>query len=196
MSQVTKATQAGDKNWLARYYAVRAAFSVVWVAAAVAVGHSVSPMAGALMVIYPAWDAAANYRDVSRNGGLAANPTQAFNVLVSIVVTIGVGVGVASNAFNVLLVFGAWAFLAGLMQLATGIRRWRSVGAQWPMILSGAQSGLAGVFMLKRAMAGTTAGPIDVAVYAAFGAFYFLISAISLAVSDARRRRQLDPTPR
>ena len=48
----------------------------------------------------------------------------------------------------VLAVFGAWAILAGLLQFATGLRRWRSYGAQWSMILSGAQSALAGGFFI------------------------------------------------
>jgi len=56
------------------------------------------------------------------------------------------------------------------------------------MALSGAQSALAGVFFFK--MAATAASPsiVTVAPYAAFGAFYFLISAVSLTISDARRR--------
>jgi hypothetical protein len=86
----------------------------------------------------------------------------------------------------VLGVIGVWAALAGLLQLATGVRRWRSAAAQWPMILSGAQSALAGAhFLQKAADASTSPGVADVAPYAAFGALYFAISAIVLV---ARRR--------
>ncbi|HEX7783270.1 MAG TPA: DUF308 domain-containing protein, partial [Sphingobium sp.] len=73
-------------------------------------------------------------------------------------------------------------------QLVTGVKRWKSYGAQWAMILSGAQSVLAGVFMLKQASGPQLVGITDIAPYAAFGAFYFLVSAVSLTVSDARRR--------
>jgi uncharacterized membrane protein HdeD (DUF308 family) len=84
--------------------------------------------------------------------------------------------------------FGIWASLSGLFQLVTGVRRWKSYGAQWAMILSGAQSGLAGVFMLKQAAGAELVGIANIAPYAAFGAFYFLVSAVSLTVNDARRR--------
>ena len=40
-------------------------------------------LVSALLVLYPAWDAAANLVDARANGGLKANPAQAFNVAVS-----------------------------------------------------------------------------------------------------------------
>jgi hypothetical protein len=55
------------------------------------------------------------------------------------------------------------------------------------MILSGAQSALAGVFFVKMSHSAEAPGITDVAPYAAFGAFYFLVSAVWLTVSDARR---------
>lgn len=60
------------------------------------------------------------------------------------------------------------------------------------MILSGAQSALAGAFFVKQATAATVPGIAVVAPYAAFGAFYFLLSALWLTVSDMRRRKALD----
>jgi hypothetical protein len=58
------------------------------------------------------------------------------------------------------------------------------------MILSGAQSAAAGAMFLREAGAPDTRSVADIAPYAAFGAFYFLVSAIWLTVSAARRRRQ------
>jgi hypothetical protein len=55
------------------------------------------------------------------------------------------------------------------------------------MILSGAQSALAGVLFVHRAGAPDISALTTVAPYAAVGAFYFLVSGIWLAVSDARR---------
>jgi hypothetical protein len=57
------------------------------------------------------------------------------------------------------------------------------------MILSGAQSALAGVFFVK--MAGGPAVDVltTVAPYAAFGAFYFLVSALWLTVRGAKLAR-------
>jgi len=78
--------------------------------------------------------------------------------------------------------------LSGLLQLITGVRRWKSHGAQSAMILSGAQSGLAGAHMLSKATGAAPVSIADIAPYAAFGAFYFLVSAVWLTISDARSR--------
>jgi hypothetical protein len=190
MSQITEIARTSNARWLASYYATRAGFSAVWVAAVFLVGRSPSPLASALLVAYPAWDAVANWRDASRNGGLRKNPTQAFNAVVSTIVTIAVILAIAYDIQAVLYVFGIWASLSGLLQLATGIRRWNGFSAQWPMILSGAQSALAGVIFVKKAAAGTgVPSGVDIAPYAAFGAIYFGISALASGISLARRRR-------
>ncbi len=89
----------------------------------------------------------------------------------------------------VLGVFGVWAILSGFFQLATGVRRWKYSGAQWALILSGAQSALAGAFFVKQATAPTVPSITDIAPYAAFGAFYFFLSAVWLTVSDMRQRK-------
>jgi hypothetical protein len=85
----------------------------------------------------------------------------------------------------VFVVFGAWATLSGLFQLSTAVRRWKS-GAQWVMILSGAQSALAGVFFILMARAATPPDISSIAGYAALGAFYFALSGIWLTVKMAR----------
>ena len=58
------------------------------------------------------------------------------------------------------------------------------------MIISGAQSAAAGAMFLRQASAPEVPSVADIAPYAAFGAFYFLVSAAWLIVSVARRRRQ------
>lgn len=173
-------------RWLKLYYFIRAAFSVVWVGAAFTLGQQSSTIAAVLLVAYPAWDAAANYVDAVRSGGVRRSPTQSLNVVASVATTIAVIVALGMNMNWVLAVFGVWAILSGLLQLGTAVRRWKSFGAQWVMILSGAQSALAGGFFI--AQAGMPAPPsiANVAGYAAVGAFYFLLSAIWLAVKDLR----------
>lgn len=177
-----------QKTWLKTYYATRALFSAAWVGLAFTVGQSQAPAAGALLVIYPAWDALANHYDASRNGGLRANFTQTMNMVVSAFVTIAVGTAVAMRDWHTgMAVIGVWASLAGILQLGTAVRRWKSARAQWPMVLSGAQSTLAGLSFLKIAGdASTEPAARDVALYAAFGAFYFLVSALSLVVAERR----------
>ncbi|WP_018262236.1 DUF308 domain-containing protein [Methylobacterium sp. WSM2598] len=173
-------------RWLSSYYFLSAGVSVGWVAAAFTSGKAMSPAAAALLVAYPAWDAVANVIDARRSGGLAANPSQALNVAASSVVAIAVAVALGWGLHAVLTVFGVWAILSGLLQLATGLRRWQA-RAQWAMVLSGAQSALAGAHFILRANGAATPGITDIAPYAAFGAFYFLVSAVWLTVVQARK---------
>lgn len=172
---------------LTRYYLVRAIVAAAWVAAAVAIGRSNGTAAALLLVSYPAWDALANWFDARGSGGLRANPTQALNVAVSLVAAIAVAVALPLSMNAVLAIFGLWAIAAGLAQLITGVRRWRAFGAQWAMILSGAQSMLAGVFFVAQAGHARIPTILDVAPYAAFGAFYFLVSAAWLMFANRRR---------
>jgi hypothetical protein len=173
---------------LRNYYFVRALVSAAWVTATFSIGIAAPSAAAVLLVAYPAWDAAANLYDAASNGGLAKNRTQALNVAVSAATAAGVALSLGSlNA--VLGVFGAWAIVSGLLQLATGMRRWKSYGAQWAMILSGAQSSLAGAFFVSQSLGSAVPSIVDIAPYAAFGAFYFLVSTILLTVRRQRTAR-------
>ncbi|KQS79907.1 hypothetical protein ASG32_24960 [Methylobacterium sp. Leaf361] len=185
MTTVQK-TGRDTSHWLSSYYFLRAGISVGWVAAAFTIGKAMPPAAAALLVAYPAWDAVANVIDARRSGGLAANPSQALNAATSTVVAVGVAVALGSGMHAVLAVFGVWAILSGLLQLATGVRRWQE-GAQWAMVLSGAQSALAGGHFIFQANGASTPGITDIAPYAAFGAAYFLVSAVWLTVAQARK---------
>ncbi|MET3910887.1 uncharacterized membrane protein HdeD (DUF308 family) [Bradyrhizobium sp. S3.3.6] len=180
--------RADREQWLKQYYFLRAAFSVAWVVAAFAVAPSSPAIAGALLVLYPAWDAAANFVDALRSGGLTQNRTQVLNVVVSLATTIAVIVALRTGMNWVLGVFGAWAILSGLLQLGTAIRRWKSFGAQWAMVLSGGQSALAGGFFIAQALTPAVPSIANVAGYAGVGALYFFVSAAWLAASDWRRR--------
>jgi len=174
------------EQWLRTYYFTRAAFSIVWVLAALnAAPHSLA--AAILLVAYPLWDALANLVDAQRSGGFAANRPQALNAVVSLAVAAAVGFGL-NDMHNVLAVFGAWAILSGLLQLAAGLRRWKAFGAQWAMILSGAQSALAGAVFIFQAGAAAEPTVATIAGYAGFGAFYFLLSGLSLTVRGMRRK--------
>jgi uncharacterized membrane protein HdeD (DUF308 family) len=180
---------ADQEQWLKLYYFIRAAFSVTWVVAAFTVGQS-AVIAGILLVAYPAWDAAANWLDALRSGGLSQNRTQALNVVVSLAATAAVILALQISMNWVLGVFGAWAILSGLLQLGTALRRWRGHGAQWAMVLSGGQSALAGGFFIFQAAMPASPSIANVAGYASVGALYFLVSAIWLTVSEWRRRAQ------
>jgi len=177
---------SAPSGWLKSYYFTRFVVSAIWVALAFTVARTMPPISAVLLVAYPAWDALANFIDADKSGGLARNKSQMLNVIVSLITAIAIVVALGKGMNAVLAVFGVWASLAGLFQLVTGVRRWKA-GAQWAMILSGAQSALAGGFMIVLASGTKPVGITDIAPYAAFGAFYFLISAIWLTVGDARR---------
>ena len=179
---------AAQERWLKQYYFLRALFSAAWVVAAFTAGRQSPSAAAGLLVAYPAWDAVANVLDASRSGGLARNPTQKLNAWVSGATALAVLAALQSGMNAVLAVFGAWAIGAGLLQLGTALRRWKTHGAQWAMVLSGAQSALAGGFFIFQATTPMTPSIANIAGYAAVGAAYFLVSALWLAVSHLRRR--------
>ena len=181
------ANETNQSTWLKSYYFIRFAVAAAWVLLAFTVAKSMPSLAAIMLVAYPAWDALANFVDARRSGGLNRNKTQLLNFVISIVTTVAVAIALGKSMNAVLAVFGVWAVLSGLFQLATAIRRWKS-GAQWAMVLSGAQSALAGIFFVKMAGSAATIDITSVAPYAAFGAFYFLVSAVWLTVSDARRK--------
>ncbi|MDX8443719.1 DUF308 domain-containing protein [Mesorhizobium australafricanum] len=173
-----------SSGWLKSYYYLRFAVSAAWVLAAVTVAKTVPPLAAIMLVAYPVWDALANYVDAQRSGGLGRNRSQLLNFAVSIITAIAVAVALGRSMNTVLSVYGVWAVVSGAFQLLTAVRRWKTNGAQWAMILSGAQSALAGLFFVKMAGGTEAIGIANVAPYAAFGAFYFLVSGVWLSVSD------------
>ncbi|MBZ9676341.1 DUF308 domain-containing protein [Mesorhizobium sp. ES1-1] len=176
-----------SRAWLKSYYFTRFAVSAAWVVLAFAVAKTMPLVAALMLVAYPAWDAVANFIDAQRTGGLSRNKPQLLNFIISVITTVAVALALGRSMNAVLAVFGIWAVLSGIFQLATAMRRWKS-GAQWAMVLSGAQSALAGIFFVKMAGGAETIDITDVAPYAAFGSFYFIVSAIWLTVSEARRK--------
>lgn len=175
-------------GWLEPYYYAKAAFSIAWIGLAAAFGTGFPPLAAALLILYPAWDALANLADGRRSGGILSNRPQAINVLVSLAVTVAIAAALPDMR-RVLAVFGAWAILSGLLQLGAALRRRKHSGAQWAMILSGAQSALAGAVFIHQAGEQATPSIATVIGYAGFGAFYFLVSALALSIKARRTRR-------
>jgi uncharacterized membrane protein HdeD (DUF308 family) len=181
-------TLSQQERWLTHYYFSRTLFSAIWVALAFSIGKHSPTNAAVLLIVYPAWDAIANYVDMTRSGGVTVNRTQAVNSIISVITTVAVIVALSFGMKWVLVVFGLWAILSGLLQLGTAIRRWKQFGAQWAMVLSGAQSALAGSFFIVLAYKAMPDVITKIAGYAAVGAIYFLISALWLSVKQLRRK--------
>lgn len=172
-------------NSLRNFYYLRATVAFIWAALAVLLGSAPALIVGALLVLYPAWDAAANVIDGRLSGGLQTNPGQKFNALVSIATAVCMATTFAlrGNA-GAVLVFGVWALLAGLFQLLVGVGR-RKLGGQAFMIISGTQSALAGIIFVKQSF-GVAPGIAQLAPYAGFGCLYFLLSALWLTFRKSR----------
>lgn len=165
---------------LRKLYFLRAGFSLVWVALVATFAKTNTTIATVLFIIYPAWDAIATYIDIRANPAAVNKTPQYVNAAISIFTTIGVILALQKGIPEALIVFGVWAILTGLIQLILGLRRRTHLSGQWPMIISGGQSMLAGGAFIAMAHA-PNQGITTLAGYAAFGAFYFLLTAFRLS---------------
>jgi uncharacterized membrane protein HdeD (DUF308 family) len=163
---------------LRRLYFVRCAFALVWAGLLVATASSLGPISVALLVLYPLFDGVAAIIDA--RSSKATGPALALyaNIAISWLTAVGLALAATSGIPAVLRVWGAWAIVSGLVQLAVGVIR-RGMGGHWPMIISGAISVLAGTsFVLQAAQAGTSL--VNLAGYATLGGLFFLASALRL----------------
>ncbi|RKQ92148.1 short repeat uncharacterized protein DUF308 [Solirubrobacter pauli] len=150
----------------------RAILAILWAAAlVVAVGDRIPttasdvPVAAALLLsAYPLIDAVSSF--VERrwiNGAISTAASVALAVATF-----------AGDAGAALAVFGAWAVVSGAIQLAVALQRRRSGERQWPMIISGGLSTLAGLSFV----AASTQDDAQVAQlggYAVVGAILYLV---------------------
>jgi len=173
---------------LHRLYLTRTAFSVIWVILISVFAKTNSSIAEILFTIYPAWDVFATYLDIKANPLQVSKNPQYVNAVIGILTTIGVALALQKGVSAALIVFGVWAIVTGLVQLILGLRRRKELGGQWPMIISGGQSMLAGSAFIAMANS-PTMGISSLAGYSAFGAFYFLLAAIRLSKTIKEREK-------
>lgn len=172
-------------------YFVRAAFSAVWVtlvftlAATLTVSTRPTLVAVVLLTIYPLWDAAATFADIRATPTAATHLPQFANIAIGLIAAVAVLVTTLTALTPALIAFGVWAFASGAFQLYLGLRRRKPIGGQWPMIISGGLSVLAGISFILTSGAPKT-GLTTIAGYSAFGAFWYLLGAI-LLIRAARR---------
>jgi uncharacterized membrane protein HdeD (DUF308 family) len=164
---------------LRNLYFVRFGFAIVWAVLIFAFGRTLGAASIILLVLYPLFDLAAAV--VDHRSSRANRPARALyvNMALSLLTAIGLAIAVTSGLPAVLAVWGAWAITAGAVQLILAILR-RSLGGQWPMILSGAISVIAGTAFIVQS--GTASASLaSLAGYATLGGIFFLISAIRLS---------------
>jgi uncharacterized membrane protein HdeD (DUF308 family) len=175
LSTVVSSPDAGLAPALRRLYFVRFGFAVVWAVLLVVTGPGLGPARITLLVLYPLFDVAAAVVDARSTG-----PARGLylNMAVSVLAGVGLAFAATTDVAAVLRVWGAWAIVSGLIQLFVGFNR-RALGGQWPMMLSGGISTIAGTsFILQAGL--PNASLVNVAGYATLGALFFLVSALRL----------------
>ena len=176
---VTDGQSVETARSLRKLYFVRAAFSVIWVILVALFAKTSMGLASVLLVIYPAWDVLGTFLDIRANHGNTSKTPQYANAVISGITTLIVGIALQKGVPEALIVFGTWAIGTGLIQLILGLRRRKFLGGQWPMIISGGQSMIGGISFILLAH-DPTKGITNLAGYALFGAFYYLLAAFRL----------------
>ncbi|MFF4507812.1 DUF308 domain-containing protein [Streptomyces sp. NPDC001401] len=187
-------TTATTASVLRSLYLIRVAFSLIWVALVHTTSASLvstdrpTVIAAVLLVIYPLWDVTATLLERRKAGTGPTDRVTTTNIALGLTTTAGMIIAVFSTIGTALLVFGIWALLSGAIQLVMAIRRRRTVGAQWPMIISGGLSVLAGASFAAMS-ASATSSLSTLAGYSAFGAFWYLASATTLTIRNRHGQR-------
>ncbi|GAA1712739.1 membrane protein [Kribbella yunnanensis] len=178
MTTVDSPAAGGIASALRQLYFVRFAFAIVWAVLLFTTKAHLGALATTLLILYPLFDVAAAVVDARSSG--SAGPTRGLyvNIGFSLAAAIGLVIATGVGLPQVLRVWGAWAIVAGLVQLIVAIGR-RAMGGQWPMILSGGLSALAGVSFIVAA-SGANPALTTIGGYAVLGAIFFLVSAIRL----------------
>src|ERR1700722_2629035 len=160
---------------LRNLYFTRTVVQLLWAGIVLATAASNPALAAGLLILYPLWDVACTLFDL-RSSARSGPPTaQYVNVALGSFAAIGISVTAFKSPQQAVVTFGAWAFVAGLAQLAVGISRRKQLGGQWAMILSGLQSEAAGVAFILGGLHDKTHIK-DLGGYAIFGGVYFLIA--------------------
>jgi len=172
-----------------RLYVIRAVIALIWAGLlGVAVSfrgpltadQAIPAFAVALLISYPLIDVIASLIEArsSRRVAPRSAATQVINAAISAVATAAIAVAASHGVDAVLLVFGGWALLTGIIQLILAIVRGRhGAPGQLPMILSGSISCLAGIAFVLMAASKSELNLINLAAYATAGAIFFLASA-------------------
>jgi uncharacterized membrane protein HdeD (DUF308 family) len=166
-------------------------WSVVFAAASHSVTTAVTVGAGILLVIYPLIDVVGSLIDARSQRGSARQLLLA-DAAVSTVAAVALGIAATGTVANVLAVFGVWAAASGAAQLVVALRRRAQLGNQWPMLLAGGFSIVAGgAYIILAASNAPRLMPL--VIYAATGGVEFVIQAWLLARRSRRLAQPGDP---
>lgn len=184
MTTAENAATAAYGPKLRNLYFVRFAFELAWVGVVTAIaGKAMGPsvLMTVLLVAYPVFDAAAVLWQLRADPNTQRSKASEWaGVGVSVGVAIALAITSPVSGAAAVGVWGVWAIVAGVPQLITAIRNWRS-GGQIAQVLSGGISVFAGTSFILKAAQGN--GEISgVTGYATLGAIFFLVSAVHLSI--------------
>lgn len=182
-SAVAPAPSAAPAAALRQLYFLRFVFAAVWAGLLFVSADTLGVLSVMLLVVYPLFDVGCAVVDL-RSARANRGPVRGLyaNIALSTLTAVGLAVAASSGIPAVLRVWGAWAVTAGLVQLVVGALR-RRMGGQWPMIVSGGISTLAGAsFVVQAGQDGAALSSL--AGYAFLGGVFFLVSALRLGRAD------------
>jgi uncharacterized membrane protein HdeD (DUF308 family) len=168
-----------------RLFLIRGLVAIVWAVVFAVASDSLTTGVGVLLVLYPLIDVVGSVIDARGQQGSTRQLLEV-NAAISAAAAVALGFAASGDKGDVLAVFGVWALVTGLLQLAVAIRRRTDLGRQWPLLVAGTGSTLLGIAFVV--MAGGDDPKLGmIAVYAAGGGIEFAIQAWLLA----RRRQQI-----
>lgn len=173
---VTVPIEQQHAHSLRNLYFTRTAVQLLWAGIVLATAARNPALAAGLLILYPLWDVACTVYDLRSSTQSSSPIAQYLNLALGSLATIGIALTAFKSPQQAVVTFGAWAFAAGLAQLAVGISRRKQLGGQWAMMLSGLQSAAAGVAFILGGLHDKTHIK-DLGGYAIFGGVYFLIAA-------------------
>jgi hypothetical protein len=181
MKDKMKTVNVESARSLRKLYFTRTIVQVLWAGSVIATAAAEPAIAGVLLILYPLWDVACTLFDLKTSAlDGSARTSQIINAVLGTATAIGIAFTTFGQPAYAIGIFGAWAFGAGLLQLAAGLIRRKQLGGQWAMILSGLQSIAAGAALGLGGLQGKFHTK-DLGGYAIFGAIYFLIGGILLS---------------
>lgn len=168
-------------------YVARVGFAIVWVGL-LSASHPVRTLGAftdGLLIAYPISDAVATAADLRHDTLPSVRAVQAINLLISLGAALAVAVLAPDSLTGAMNAFALWAIAAGAIQAIVGALRHPHVGGQWPMVLSGAGSVLAGVTFLDWSGTASTALH-SLTQYCIGGAIWYALTVFCLFVVPHR----------
>src|SRR5882672_8747514 len=113
---------------LRNLYFTRTGVQLLWAVIVIATAATNPALAAGLLILYPLWDVACTVYDLRSSTRSGPSTTQYINVVLGSLAAIGIALTAFKSPQQAVVTFGAWAFAAGLAQLAVGISRRKQLG--------------------------------------------------------------------